>query len=163
MEAERRWEAGRPERERKAQEANERREQEEERARRIKETELKGMNLVMNYERKENRHPIDVSSQNIGYDIQSTENDDNRYIEVKAKSKEGVILITENEWNTAMELGDDYYLYVVLKCDNLSQELYIIKNPVNKFTSELNHSTKKYRIPISQIKEFGLNINLIQH
>ncbi|CAD7780654.1 MAG: RNA polymerase-associated protein RapA [Candidatus Methanoperedenaceae archaeon GB50] len=88
-----------------------------------------GMNIAMSYEKSQGRMPEDVSSLNLGYDIRSKDTQENyRYIEVKARAKEGAIALTPNEWIMAQRLGDEYWLYVVTNADS-SAELYLIQNP----------------------------------
>jgi len=129
----------------------------------IKATELKGMKFVMDHENPfasitsslEVNDCKDVSSENLGYDIQSNRSSGVRFIEVKAKSTEGNILITNNEWDTAKRYREKYYLYVVLNCDSKYPNLYIIQDPANKLDPEFNNNTKKYSVSISQIKEYS--------
>lgn len=120
----------------------------------IRETELKGMSTVMDYEKGKLRKPQDVSSQNLGYDILSSKSGVDRFIEVKAKSNEGDILITKNEWETANKFGFNYYLYVVLNCDSYSPNLYVIPNPRSKLNVRFDAIKNKYVLPISEIKQW---------
>jgi hypothetical protein len=84
-----------------------------------------GMETVMNYERANGRTPEDVSLQNLGYDIRSTDqNGKIRYIEVKARAEIGDIALTQNEWFKAQRFKEDYYLYVVFNASK-SPELFI--------------------------------------
>lgn len=97
------------------------------------EIEAIGMQVAMEYERKHNRNPQDVSAQNLGYDIRSEGVDGFvRYIEVKARATTGTIVLTPNEWLMARRLGTEYWLYVV---ENAASEpvLYTIQNPAGKF------------------------------
>jgi len=106
-----------------------------------KEIEQIGMNFVMEYERSHGRSPEDVSFQDLGYDIRSCdlpasagqagEKANYRYIEVKARAKEGVVALTPNEWLMAQRLKDEYWLYVVVNAAN-NPELYLIQNPSAK-------------------------------
>ena len=76
--------------------------------------EHEGMKHVMDYETKKGRRPVDVSQENKGWDIESTDKAGNRMlIEVKGKAGKDEVMISENEWKKAEEYGDDYYLYVV--------------------------------------------------
>jgi len=93
-----------------------------------------GMNIAIEYEKKFERVPENVSSQNVGYDIRSQDSHGNyRYIEVKARAKEGAIALTPNEWLMAQRLKDEYWLYVVANAAS-NPELYLIQNP----TAQLN-------------------------
>ena len=63
-----------------------------------REIEQIGMNIAMDYESSHGRTPEDVSSQNLGYDIRSQDDKENyRYMEVKARAKEGAVALTPNE------------------------------------------------------------------
>ncbi|MBZ4681885.1 DUF3883 domain-containing protein [Thermodesulfobacterium sp.] len=91
-----------------------------------------GMDVVMEFERKNGRIPEDVSSQNLGYDIRSYDEKGNyRYIEVKARAKEGAIALTPNEWLMAQRLKDEYWIYIVTDAAS-NPRLYLIQNPTEK-------------------------------
>ncbi len=93
-----------------------------------------GMEVAMQHERKQGRIPTDVSANNLGYDIysQSEDGKERRYIEVKARKSIGDIVLTMNEWVSAVRKGDDYYLYIVANAAT-SPELYIVRNPASVF------------------------------
>ncbi len=98
-----------------------------------KEIEETGMKIAMEYEMSQGRTPEDVSSQDVGYDIRSfDENENYRYIEVKARANEGEVALTPNEWLMAQRLKDEYWLYVVINAAT-NPELYTIQNPAFKF------------------------------
>jgi hypothetical protein len=91
-----------------------------------------GMQIAMSFEFSQGRNPEDVSPQNLGFDIRSRASDGSyRYIEVKARSKEGKIALTPNEWLMANRLKDEYWLYVVVNVA-AKPELYTIQNPASK-------------------------------
>ncbi|MBL7148522.1 MAG: DUF3883 domain-containing protein [Candidatus Cloacimonetes bacterium] len=167
-EIEKQWELERPERERREREEKEeaeakrkRKEQaRNERVKKIAETEQKGMSIVMNYESSNYGNPKDVSSQNLGYDIISERDEHDRYIEVKAKSEEGEIMITQNEWDTATRLRNNYFLYLILNCSNYTPDLYIIKNPTEELSPEYDSLNKKYKITTYQVKQYGEKVNI---
>lgn len=79
----------------------------------------------------------DVSKQNLGYDIESI--DDNgkvRYIEVKSISKSNPYFsMTNNEYTAAHQLGDNYYICVINQEDEKLKLLYI-RNPINNLKLE---------------------------
>jgi len=88
-----------------------------------------GMEFVMAYEKDQQREPEDVHLENLGYDIRSRDQAGAfRYIEVKARAKEGAIVLTPNEWLMAQRLKEEYWLYVVVNVST-SPELYVIHNP----------------------------------
>ncbi len=100
------------------------------------EIEAIGMRVAMDYERQRGRAPEDVSSQNLGYDIRSTDLDGSlRYIEVKARATTGSVVLTPNEWLMAHRLGGQYWLYIV---ENAATEpvLYTLQNPAAKLQPE---------------------------
>ena len=91
-----------------------------------------GMEIAMEYEKNQGRIPEDVSLQNLGYDIYSRDREGNcRYIEVKARAKEGEIYLTPNEWLKAQRLKEEYWLYIVINITT-NPELYLIQNPSAK-------------------------------
>jgi len=97
-----------------------------------RETEEIGMRIAIDFEKAQGRIPEDVSLQNLGFDIRSrTSNGEFRYIEVKARAKEGKIALTPNEWLMAHRLGNDYWLYVITNTKT-KPELYTIQNPASK-------------------------------
>jgi hypothetical protein len=88
-----------------------------------------GMSVSMEYEKSNGRVPEDVSSENLGFDVRSTdEKGRRRYIEVKARAGAGAIALTQNEWFKAKRFGNDYYLYVVYNAAT-TPELYIVQDP----------------------------------
>ena len=75
---------------------------------------------------------INVSEQNLGYDIESTTpNGEKRYIEVKTLA-EGMtsFSLTNNEYSSASNLGEQYYLCLICISEKLSKIIYI-KDPVH--------------------------------
>jgi hypothetical protein len=93
----------------------------------ISESSSWGMKIVKKYERSENRKPIDVSRRVEGYDILSKDEKGNeRYIEVKSRRGGFRVSLTENEYDTARQKGDAYYLYIVRSDGSIR----IIRNPL---------------------------------
>lgn len=94
-----------------------------------KDIEMVGMEVSMEYERNEGRYPVDVSAENLGFDVRSKDVDGpTRYIEVKARKDEGLVALTLNEWFKAKRFKDKYWLYVVANAAT-NPSLYIIQNP----------------------------------
>ena len=119
-----------------------------------KEIENIGMEYARCYEKKQDRTPKDVSSENRGYDIYSTSSDGkNRCIEVKARADRALVVLTFNEWSVAEQLKDDYFLYVVLNAST-EPELYIIQNPTDKVAVDKRYDVR-YQVPLSEITEHG--------
>ena len=114
-----------------------------------------GMTAAMCYEIDQGRTPEDVSAENRGFDIRSTDSDGKkRYIEVKARSNAGPVALTSNEWFKAKRFGDDYFLYVVLNAAT-EPELYIIQNPAVQTHAEEKIEVVRYLIPLSEIRDKG--------
>lgn len=92
------------------------------------EVERAGMEAVMDYERDHGRTPVDVSRDNLGYDVRSEGPGEVRYIEVKARARPGPVILTQNEWLMAHRLGQEYWLYVVT-LEPAGPKLWTIPNP----------------------------------
>lgn len=108
-----------------------------------KEIERIGMEKVMEYERRNGRIPEDVSSENLGYDVRSSDGKEFRYIEVKARAGEGSIALTPNEWMMAQRFGKEYWLYVVANAAT-KPELYIMQDPASHLNPDEEVSTVRY-------------------
>ena len=108
----------------------------------------RAMEKVMQFEENKGRYPDDVSDDDRGYDIKSSDHSGNtRYIEVKGKKSTGEIILTENEWEKAEEEGDSYWLYIVPNALEQSSDFVQIQNPESKLDSNKNEKTKiEYRI-----------------
>ena len=114
------------------------------------EVEAIGMQVAMEYERQQGRNPVDVSVQNLGYDIRSEAPDGTiRYIEVKARAQTGDIVLTPNEWIMAQRLGDEYWLYIITHASEQPQ-LHMIQNPASRLQPEQIREIVRYQVPQSQ-------------
>ena len=114
------------------------------------------MTVAMQYERDHERTPEDVSAQNLGFDVRSTDAaGSKRYTEVKARAKEGAIALTQNEWFKAKRFGDDYYLYVVLKAATQPQ-VVLIQNPTENLEPEEKVQLVRYIMSVNEIKAKGI-------
>jgi hypothetical protein len=96
----------------------------------------------MKYEKSNNRNPIDVSKENLGYDIKSENEDEHRYIEVKARASDGNILLTNNEWLMAQRLKDEFWLYVVTQASTDNPKLHLIQYPAEKLDPKIIESVR---------------------
>ena len=101
-----------------------------------KEIEMVGMRITTQYEKVHLRNPQDVSAENVGYDIKSSNESEVRYIEVKARAQTGSIDLTPNEWMIAQRLREEYWLYVVEYAGTESPKLYTIQDPAVKLAPE---------------------------
>jgi hypothetical protein len=114
-----------------------------------------GMKIAIEYEKRNDRTPVDVAADNLGFDIRSTDSKGNiRYIEVKARAGIGNIALTQNEWFKAKRFGDDYYLYVILNAST-KPCLYVIKNPAGNLNPEEIIKEVRYLVNYNEIKEKG--------
>lgn len=105
--------------------------------------------VSIRYERDERAADIvkSVESDNVGFDLLSLKGIERRCIEVKGRAGVGNVELTWSEFAKAIELGDDYWLYVVLDCATASPRLYRVQNPAKtlaqSWTSNLD---VRYRV-----------------
>ncbi len=117
------------------------------------EIEAIGMRKAMEYERDNGRIPEDVSSENLGFDVRSTDDHGKkRYIEVKARAKIGEVDLTHNEWFKAKRFRDDYYLYVVYNAATIP-ELHVVRDPWSNLTPEERIEVVRFIIKSQEIIE----------
>jgi superfamily II DNA or RNA helicase len=96
------------------------------------EVEEAAMQVVMEFEKSQNRQVYDVHEKNLGYDITSLDlnSGELRLIEVKGiGSATGTVLLTPNERRVAEDRRDCYWLYVVTGCKSQPCLQEPIKNP----------------------------------
>jgi hypothetical protein len=91
------------------------------------------MRIARNFE-IDNYHArvFDVSAPNLarGYDLESHRaNGEKVVIEVKGRSGRGPVHLTDNEWPTAANIRDKYWLYVVVDCAT-DPKLYRVRDPI---------------------------------
>ncbi len=116
-----------------------------------------GMEIATTYEKENGRSPEDVSAENLGFDIRSTDkNGTTRYVEVKARAESGCVALTQNEWFKAKRFKNDYYLYAIMNAGE-KPELYIIQNPAENLNVEEKVEMVRYVIDHSEIKSKGKN------
>lgn len=119
------------------------------------EVERIGMEIATTYEKENGRSPEDVSAENLGFDIRSTDkNGTIRYIEVKARAESGCVALTQNEWFKAKRFKNDYYLYAIMNAGK-KPELYIIQNPAENLKVDEKVETVRYIIDQGEIKSKG--------
>lgn len=102
-----------------------------------------GMDVTMEYERRQSRVPEDVHLENLGYDIRSIDEARYRYIEVKARAREGAVALTPNEWLMSQRLKEEYWLYIVVNAAS-KPVLYVIQNPALHLKPEEEISIVRY-------------------
>jgi SNF2 family DNA or RNA helicase len=98
-----------------------------------KDIEAIAMRIARNYEiDRYQAKVVDVSSPVLayGYDLQSHRpNGDRIAIEVKGRAGRGAVHLTDNEWPTAANLRDKYWLYVVFDCAT-EPKLFRVCDPI---------------------------------
>ena len=91
------------------------------------------MRIAMNYEVDHHRARVyDVSAPHLarGYDLESHRlNGEKIVIEVKGRAGRGAVHLTDNEWPTAANVRDKYWLYVVVDCAT-EPRLYRVQDPI---------------------------------
>jgi transcriptional regulator with XRE-family HTH domain len=91
------------------------------------------MRIAMNYEVDRHRARVyDVSAPYLarGYDLESHRlNGEKIVIEVKGRAGRGAVHLTDNEWPTAANVRDKYWLYVVVDCAT-EPRLYRVQDPI---------------------------------
>jgi superfamily II DNA or RNA helicase len=116
------------------------------------EAEAIAMATAMDFEHKQRWEPEDVSAQNLGYDIRSTSPEGlKKYIEVKGRSLEGAVILSENEMNRLFQLGDLAWLYIVINCKT-TPTLFRIQNPGITLKTEIRSKGIQYFITIEEWK-----------
>ena len=110
-----------------------------------------GMEIAMEYERKQGRIPEDVSKENLGFDIRSRGKNEIRYIEVKARAGIGEVALTPNEWFKAKRFKEQYYLYIVANAAT-NPTLYIVNNPAENLTPQKKVEIVRFIVPVEEWK-----------
>lgn len=115
--------------------------------------ETTAMKVVMEYEKSQGRAVEDISATKVGYDLLSYDSSANpsvRRIEVKGKATRGSIVLTYNEWESAKEHLDAYFIYIVEDANSDCKKLRVIQNPYKKLQVEV--SKVQYVLPRSIYK-----------
>ena len=108
------------------------------------EVEKIAMRIAMDFERSNNWQPEDVGSQNLGYDVRSTNKEfTKRYIEVKGRAGIGGVMLSENEMLRLGQLGDSAWLYIVVNCKT-EPKLTRINNPAKNLQFEMKTKGIQY-------------------
>jgi len=116
------------------------------------EAEAIAMKTAMDYERSQKRMPEDLGKENLGYDIRSISVEGiKRYIEVKGRSVDGGVLLSENEMNRLAQLGDSAWLYIVINCKS-DPELFHFQNPAVTLKFDLKTKGIQYFLPMAEWK-----------
>jgi SNF2 family DNA or RNA helicase len=114
------------------------------------EAEAIAMETAMQFERDNGWTPEDVSANNEGYDIRSINAEQlKRYIEVKGRSVDGGVMLSENEMNRLAQLGNSAWLYIVIKCKS-TPELFRVQNPASNLKFEEKSKGVQFFLPMSE-------------
>lgn len=100
----------------------------------VEEVERRAMAFAMEFERRNQRNPEDVSKVE-HYDVRSVDlkTGEVRFIEVKGRWDVDVTVeLTEAEYEYAKKLGENYWLYVVYGLSTGNPRLLAIRDPVNR-------------------------------
>jgi superfamily II DNA or RNA helicase len=120
---------------------------------RDEEVEAAAMDFVLNHEKMAGRNPIDVSNENLGFDVRSESPDGQiRYIEVKGRAAVGGVWLTPNEWQMAGRFGSNYWLYVVFHAKS-SPKLKLIQDPVRSLPVIEEKEIVRYIVSVDSIEK----------
>jgi hypothetical protein len=75
-----------------------------------------------------------------GFDVRSVSAGDRRCIEVKGRAGIAQVELTWLEYQKALELKDEYWLYVVLECASVRPRLYRVQNPAERLAGAITPS-----------------------
>ena len=93
-----------------------------------------------------------LEADNVGFDLLSTKGSDRRRIEVKGRAGVGSVALTWSEFNKAVELGNRYWLYVVLRCAGERPSLYRIPNPAETLANAWSPNLDvRYRVAAEDV------------
>lgn len=108
--------------------------------------EIAAIDYVLAYEDQHERQAENLSVKKLPYDIRSVDAEGNiRYIEVKGRAGVGAVELSEREWLTAENLGEDYWLYIVSNATH-NPHLTIINDPVHRLREEAVLRRTRYQI-----------------
>ena len=121
---------------------------------RDEEVERIAMEFAKAAEERDGRIPVDVSADNLGFDIRSSSSDgrETRYIEVKGRAGVGAIWLTPNEWRMAERFGADYWLYVVYNAGS-NPQLSSVRDPVLNLPVVEEKEIVRYIVPPESVKK----------
>jgi superfamily II DNA or RNA helicase len=110
------------------------------------EVEAAAMAQAIAYEQARGWEVEDVSAEARGYDLLSRgPNGEIRYIEVKGRAGVGAVELSANEWLKAEQLGEDYWLYIVIDARE-SPALYLVQDPARRLRREEVVPRVRYRV-----------------
>jgi superfamily II DNA or RNA helicase len=94
-------------------------------------TEVEGVavRVASAHEERRGASVTTVEADKVGFDLLSILGLERRCIEVKGRADVGRVELTWSEYAKSQELGEDYWLYVVLDCAQSEPRLYRVRNP----------------------------------
>ncbi len=103
--------------------------------------------VARRYETERGATVRSVENDSVGFDLLSTHGLERRCIEVKGRSGVARVELTWSEFAKSQELGDDYWLYVVLDCGQPNPRLYRVQNPAKALAGAWEPSLDvRYRV-----------------
>ena len=110
------------------------------------------MKVAIDYELSCGCIPVDVSKDNVGYDVRAICPDGSkRYIEVKGRAGTDGVMLSENEVNRLQQLGDKAWLYIVMNCKS-EPTLYRFNDPINNMNFQKLIKGVQYYLPEEEWK-----------
>ena len=111
------------------------------------EIEQTAVRIARQYETSRGATVRSVEDEQAGFDLLSTHGLERRCIEVKGRAGVARVELTWSEFAKSQELGDDYWLYVVLDCAQTEPRLYRVHNPAKALAGAWEPSLDvRYRI-----------------
>lgn len=124
------------------------------------EAEQIAMHTAITFEQQHGRIPTDVSADNVGYDIRSTDADGlKRYIEVKGRSIDGAVMLSDNEMFRLEQLGASAWLYIVTHCKS-NPQLFTFQNPAATLRFEKQTKGVQYLLPEKEWKQKHVSVDI---
>ncbi|MFV2177638.1 helicase-related protein [Actinomadura sp. LOL_016] len=111
------------------------------------EVERLAVEVALRHERERGAVVASVEADHVGFDLLSLRDGERRCIEVKGRAGVASVELTWSEYAKAVELGDDYWLYVVLDCGTPSPHLYRVQNPARTLVGSIRpHLDVRYGV-----------------
>ena len=112
------------------------------------------VDVARRYEEGRGAAVLSVEADNVGFDLLSLQGSERRCIEVKGRSGVSQVELTWSEFAKSQELGDDYWLYVVLDCAQPEPRLYRVQNPAQALAGAWQPSLDvRYRVQAEPVIE----------
>ncbi|MGH2702285.1 MAG: DUF3883 domain-containing protein, partial [Actinomycetota bacterium] len=103
--------------------------------------------IARHYEEERGAVVKSKEDEKVGFDLLSLRNGERRCIEVKGRAGVQRVELTWGEFAKSQELGDDYWLYVVLDCGKPEPRLFRVQNPAKSLAGAWQPSLDvRYRV-----------------